>query len=155
MLSKVEEERVNKMGLAASQTRILQLNSRKSDLEFQGQQVNQQRTILADQTETFYNQILALEVPNAQENPITYVNNVATNDSDGDGVSNAYEVALVAYSAEYNKINAQIELIHQQDRALETTLKNIDTQHQAVQTEIESVKKVIDKNIEFTYKTFQ
>ncbi|MDD3012781.1 MAG: hypothetical protein PHC34_03675 [Candidatus Gastranaerophilales bacterium] len=143
------------MGLAASQTRVLALNARKSDLEFQGQQINQQRTILSNQAETFYNQILALEAPNAEANPVTYVNDVPVNDSDGDGLSNTYEASLVAYSQEYNKINAQIEIIHQQDRALETTLKNVDTQHQAVQTEIDSVKKVIDKSIEFTYKTFQ
>jgi len=140
------------MGLAASQARLLTLNARKSDLEFQGQQVNQQRTVLSDKTETFYQQILALDVPNAAEYP---VNDAETNDSDGDGLSNEYEAALVSYSAEYNIINADIELIHEQDRALETTLKNIDTQHSAVQTEIDSVKKIIDKNIELTYKAFQ
>jgi chromosome segregation ATPase len=145
------------MGLAASQARLLTLNSRKSDLEFQGQQVNQERTILANQTETFYNQILALDVPNAEENPVTYdpVTKEPTNDSDGDGLSDKYEAELISYSAEYNRINAKIESTHQQDRTLETTLKNIDTQHSAVQTEIESVKKVIDKTVETTYKTFQ
>jgi len=140
------------MGLAASQARLLQLNSRKSDLEFQGQQINQQRTILSDQTETFYNQILALDVPDASSYP---VNDDESNDPDGDGLSTEYEAALVAYSTEYNRINAKIETVHEQDRALETTLRNVDTQHNAVQTEIDAVKKVIDKNIELTFKTFQ
>lgn len=144
------------MGLAASQARILQLNARKSDLEFQGQQVNQQRTILSNEVETFYEKILALTVPNAENMPITTdTDGNATNDADGDGLSNEYEASLVSYSAEYNKINAQIETAHTKDRVLETTLRNVDTQHNAVQTEIDAVKKVIDKNIELTYKTFQ
>lgn len=152
------------MGLAASQARTLALNARKSDLEYQGQQVNQQRTILSNQTETFYQKILALQVPNAESMPVNYTNvanpdgtitATPTNDADGDGISNAYEAALESYSAEYNRINAQIEIVHNQDRALEIALRNIDTQHSAVQTEIESVKKVIDKSIETTYKTFQ
>lgn len=36
------------MGLAASQTRYLSLTARKSNVEFQGQQINQQRLELAD-----------------------------------------------------------------------------------------------------------
>ena len=51
------------MGMAASQARFLGLTARKSNTEYQGQQVNQQRTALANQTSGLYNQMLNLEVP--------------------------------------------------------------------------------------------
>ena len=52
------------------------------------------------------------------------------------------------------KYESESKLIQVQDRELEIELKNVDTQHQAVQTEIDAVKKVIDKNIETSFKTF-
>ena len=49
--------------MAASQARFLSLTARKSNVEYEGQQVNQQRTILANQTATLNNQMLELAVP--------------------------------------------------------------------------------------------
>ena len=40
------------MGLAASQARLLSLQARQSNLEYQGQQINQERTILSQQCTT-------------------------------------------------------------------------------------------------------
>ncbi len=54
-------------------------------------------------------------------------------------------------SADYEYETA---LIHSEDQRLEVELRNVDTQHKAVETEIEAVKKVIDKNIEMSFKTF-
>ena len=51
------------MGMAASQARFLGLTARKSNTEYQGQQVNQQRTALANQTSGLYSQMLNLTVP--------------------------------------------------------------------------------------------
>jgi hypothetical protein len=45
-------------------------------------------------------------------------------------------------------------VIQAQDRTLELKLKQVDTDHNAIQTEMDAVKKVIDKNIESTFKTF-
>ena len=50
--------------------------------------------------------------------------------------------------------DSQMALVQAQDKMLEIELKNVETQHSAVQTEIEAVKKVIDKNIETSFKTF-
>ena len=52
-------------------------------------------------------------------------------------------------------INAKTEKIQEQDRTLELRLKQLDTEQEALQTEMEAVKKVIDKNIESTFKTFE
>lgn len=72
-----------------------------------------------------------------------------------------YEAAMSDYTATKNlydksiaDINAQTSVIQQQDRTLELRLKQLDTEQQALQTEMDSVAKVIDKNIESTFKTF-
>ena len=54
-----------RMGMAASQARYLGLTARKTNVEYEGQQVNQARTALANQSANLFNQLLALEVPTA------------------------------------------------------------------------------------------
>ena len=51
------------MGMAASQARFLGLTARKSNVEYQVQQINQQRTSLANESAGLYNQMMELEVP--------------------------------------------------------------------------------------------
>ena len=52
-------------------------------------------------------------------------------------------------------INAKTEQIQEQDRTLELRLRQLDTEQEALQTEMEAFKKVIEKNIESTFKTFE
>ncbi len=51
------------MGMAASQARFLGLTARKTNVEYEGQQVNQQRTTLANESANYYNQLLGMTVP--------------------------------------------------------------------------------------------
>lgn len=51
------------MGMAASQARFLGLTARKTNVEFEGQQINQQRTTLSNQSANYYNQLLGMAVP--------------------------------------------------------------------------------------------
>jgi len=143
------------MGLAASQARFLGLTARKSDKEYQGQQINQARTQLADKTDALFEGILQNEVPNADNYPVNYDNDGnPLNDSDNDGLSDEYEAQLISYSIAYQNASIEIEQLHIQDRALETRLRAVDSEHNAIQTEMDAVKKVIEKNIEGTFKTF-
>lgn len=112
------------MGLAASQARFLSLTARKSDIEFNGQQVNQSRTQNAYNMGDLVNQL---------------VNDPSMANTDPN---------------KYNLIENQITLAQSIDRNYELDLKNIDTQHNEVQTEMDAVKKIIDKNVEVTFKTF-
>ena len=57
-------------------------------------------------------------------------------------------------SDEAIQIQLRINATQSLDQALELQLRRVDTQQQAVQTEIEAVRKVIDKNIELVFKTF-
>ena len=56
-----------------------------------------------------------------------------------------------AATAEYT---AQSEILQRQDKMLELALTKVQTEQKAIETEMDSVKKVIDKNVETTFKTF-
>jgi len=57
-------------------------------------------------------------------------------------------------SAQAIQLQLRINAIQSLDKGLEMQLRRVDTQQQAVQTELDAVKKVIDKNIELTFKVF-
>lgn len=67
---------------------------------------------------------------------------------------NSYYHDVSVYEKKIADINAKTEVIQQQDRTLELRLKQLDTEQNALQTEMEAVKKVISKNVEMTFKTF-
>ncbi len=108
------------MGFAASQARYLTLTARKSDLELQGQFINQARLQLANVTGSLFT--------------------ISSN--------------LEPESPEAQQIQARVAAIQAIDKSLELQLRRVDTQREAVQTEIDAVRKVIGKNIESTFKTF-
>ena len=56
-----------------------------------------------------------------------------------------------AAKAKYDRLQTQIQ---NQDKKLELELDQIETQRQAVTTEIDSIQKVMDENIEKTFNTF-
>ena len=57
-------------------------------------------------------------------------------------------------SDEAVQIQLRINALQSLDNSLELQLRRVDTQHEAVQTEIDAVKKVIGKNVEGTFKPF-
>lgn len=57
-------------------------------------------------------------------------------------------------SPEMQALQARINAMQSIDKALELQLRRIDTQREAVSTEIDSVRKVIAKNIESSFKIF-
>ena len=67
---------------------------------------------------------------------------------------NQYEYAKAQYEKSVEDINKKTEIIQEEDRTLELRLKQLDTEQNALQTEMEAVAKVIDKNVESTFKTF-
>ena len=72
-----------------------------------------------------------------------------------DEAMNQYNYDKELYDKEVADINAKTQELQEQDRTLELRLAQLDTEQQALQTELESVKKVIDKNIDNVFKTFQ
>jgi len=180
------------MGIAASQARYLYLTARQTNVEFEGQQINQARTNLANEQAGLFREMLEIKAPTvptlygitqelnswAQNNPpgpdpSKYSGGV--NDpqykkdmslwlasNEGTDANAAYDVAMNQYRADddayqrrMDEINAKSEEIHQRDQVLELQLRQLDTEQETIVTELESVKKVIDKNIEIVFKTFQ
>ena len=67
---------------------------------------------------------------------------------------NQYNYNKAKYDQDIQAINAKIEIIQGQDKDLELRLKQLDTEENAISTEIDAVKKVISKNVENSFKTF-
>ncbi len=51
------------MGMSASQARFLSLTARKTNVEYEGQQINQQRTALSNESSNYYSQLTSMAVP--------------------------------------------------------------------------------------------
>ena len=51
------------MGMSASQARFLSLTARKTNVEYEGQQINQQRTTLSNESSNYYSQLSSMAVP--------------------------------------------------------------------------------------------
>ena len=51
------------MGMAASQARWISLAARKTNVEYEGQQINQARTALANQSAELWNKLYKMDVP--------------------------------------------------------------------------------------------
>ena len=73
----------------------------------------------------------------------------------------AYQDAMNQYyykNAQYDKmiqdLNAKTSIIQQEDRTLELRLKQLDTEHNALKSEIEAVSKVVKDNVDSSFKTF-
>ena len=87
----------------------------------------------------------------------TEYNLTATSQSDDaayNDAMNQYNYNKAKYDQDIQSINAQIEIIQGQDKDLELRLKQLDTEENAISTELDAVKKVISKNVESSFKTF-
>lgn len=91
-----------------------------------------------------------------EDDSIVYTLNMGTETDDV-----AYQDAMNQYyydNAVYDKmirdINAKTSIIQQEDQQLELRLKQLDTEQSALSTEMEAVKKVVDDNVESSFKTF-
>ena len=78
-----------------------------------------------------------------------------TNNDAYDEAVKKYNQEKQAYDDRVNAIENSRKKIHEQDRTLELRLKTLDTEHNALQNEIETIKKIMEKKVDETYKTFQ
>ena len=99
---------------------------------------------------------VSLTVFDQYNNATTYAltTNTLTDDAAYNDAMNKYEHEKYLYDQAVQNINAKIEVTHFEDKNLELRLKQLDTEHNAVQTEMDAVEKVIQKNTESTFKTF-
>lgn len=109
------------------------------------------------------NQALLETDGNGRFTSVRFDNDSITYNLDVEQVKNeaAYQDAMNKYlydKAQYEKtiadINAKTSIIQKEDRTLELRLKQLDTEQNALATEMDAVKKVIKDNVEKTFKTF-
>lgn len=88
--------------------------------------------------------------------PCTYAleTETVTDQAKYDDAMNQYEYDKYLYDQAIQEINAKIEITQAEDKNLELRLKQLDTEQNAIQTEMDAVEKVIEKNTESTFKTF-
>ena len=77
-----------------------------------------------------------------------------TDDAAYQDAMNEYNYKVQQYEKTIADINAKTSIIQEEDRTLELRLKQLDTEHNALSTELDAVKKVIKDNVEKTFKTF-
>ena len=65
-----------------------------------------------------------------------------------------YQYQQYLYDKEQQEINRKTELIQSEDKNLELKLTRLDSERQMIDKELEAVKKVLDDNIENSFKTF-
>ena len=67
---------------------------------------------------------------------------------------NQYYYENAMYDKAVQDINAKTSIIQQEDQQLELRLKQLDTEQNALSTEIDAVSKVVKDNVESSFKTF-
>ena len=94
--------------------------------------------------------------PDDDQKRVTYAltTNTVTDQARYDDAMNQYEYDKYQYDQSIQEINAKIEIIQAEDKNLELRLKQLDTEQKAIQSEKEAVEKVVQKNVESTFKTF-
>ena len=99
---------------------------------------------------------VSITFQDVNNNDITYplTTNTTTDQAAYEAAHNQYEYDKAQYDKSVQDINSRIEIIQAEDRSLELRLKQLDTERQAIQTEMEAVSKVIEKNTQDTFKTF-
>ena len=93
-------------------------------------------------------------ITDEEGNTYTMTASTETDNQAYDDAYNQYEYNQYVYDQKQTEINANIEILQAQDKSLELSLSTLDTQHSAIQTELEAVKKVMSKNIDNSFKTF-
>lgn len=115
------------MGMSASECRLLQLTARLSDLEVEAQSISNSKIRNAVRSEALATAYTAV-------------------------LQSGTDAEIQSATATFEAQNSVLEA---QDKLFDMSLQNLDTEHTAAQTEVDSVKKVIGKNIERTFKIFQ
>lgn len=115
----------------------------------------EQATVLFDQNNRFKSISATDPITGATIFNSTDVDTTRTYDTEGyDAALRDYTMSKDEYSKAVADINAQTESLQQEDKVLELRLNQIDTEQNELQTELEAVKAVLDKNIENTFNTF-
>lgn len=111
--------------MAASQARLLGLSSKKTNCEWQGQQINQARTALSNETANLWNELLNMDVPMAPD--VTNYSETSYSFSDG---QNVYEIDSIDSGSDRSGYNSTVRYTYYQDAIRGTEAPNTNPQVQ-------------------------
>lgn len=91
-----------------------------------------------------------------EDDSVTYTLNMeeTTDEAAYKDAMNQYYYENAQYDKAVQDINAKTSIIQQEDQQLELRLKQLDTEQNALSTEIDAVSKVVKDNVESSFKTF-
>lgn len=133
------------------------INGSKASLtDYYAATINQQQTVTekANITQNTSGRFSTIKLASQPSNTMDLTTSSKTNENAYNDAMNQYTYNQQSYEQTVNSINAKTSIIQQEDKQLELRLRQCDTEQQALSTEMDAVKKVIDKNIESTFKTF-
>lgn len=136
------------MGMAASQARYLGLTARKTNVEYEGQQINQARTALSNQSASLWNQMLSLSVPTVPE--ITEYTTHQYSFSDGYNNYTLSNIQTVDHEEGGVKYNAQVTYYYNQDSYKSIQSRNTNPQVQSITSDTARVVSSKDLGIKYT-----
>ncbi|MBR1908295.1 hypothetical protein IJ818_05105 [bacterium] len=113
------------MGLAASQARLLGIGSKKINTEWQGQQINQARTALANEASRLWQEYYSMKEPVAPD-----ITNYASNQYSFNDGNSDYEIVSVDSSSSADGYNSKVKYKYYQDTAIGNEFENKDPQVQ-------------------------
>lgn len=118
------------MGMAASQARYLALSARKTNTEYEGQQLNQQRLNLSNQSADLFNQMLTMSVPTCPDS----TNYTTLQYSWSDGINTSVVSDFYRLGTPQEDYNYVVTSYHYEDVYTGSSKKLNDPQVQALKT---------------------
>lgn len=113
------------MGLASSQARLLGIGSKKTNTEWQGQQINQARTALSNEASRLWQEYYQMKVPTAPD-----ITDYSTDQYSFNDGYNDYEIVDIDKSSSNGKYNSKVTYKYYQDTAIGKNYENQDPQVQ-------------------------
>lgn len=138
------------MGLAASQARLGYLTAKKSHLELDQQHITANRINISNRIMQLYE--LQKSANTSVDAEAFSLGLCKIKETAGKCCKNVFETLKQMGGISKEEVNRRINQLHEQDKQMEMHLKRIETQHNSVQSEYETVKKIIEKNIEMSFK---
>lgn len=127
------------MGISANQARLMMLTARQHDLELRAQQISAHKMMLINESQiwaTKYNDALKAYSESVADDP----DNIAT-----------YKAVLDLAKEAYDSSTTNIT---NEEKILDMQLTNINTEHEAVKTEYDSIKSLVKDNTEKSFNVF-
>lgn len=120
------------MGMAASQARYLGLTARKTNVEYEGQQINQARTALSNQSANLFNQMLTLSVPTPPSTTDYTTLQYAFSDGANDYAITSMQQTDYTDPSTGEQYNYQVKYVYYQDVLKGIQEKNTNPQVQRI-----------------------